>query len=276
MQGLAPGAPKESNQAMIEAPCPAPLSLRHPWSWSVVVAGLVAAAALWGSEANLALFLTINHAFSGTFWAGLTIFGDTVVALALLLPLCWRRPDIVRAVAISAIFAALLTHGIKVLAAMPRPAAVLEAELIRITGPLLTRSSFPSGHTTTIFTLTGVICLLNPAARWRYGLLIFATLVGLSRAGVGAHWPVDIAAGMALGWLCALLGVHLGRHWRGGLSLTARRIYALLFGGCAIALLAGYNTHYGVAEPLQYLVAIATLVLTAPDLRYLFGGDKST
>lgn len=61
--------------------------------------------------------------------------------------------------------------------------------------------SFPSGHTTTAFTMAIIIghfsAALLPAA------LPLALMVGFSRIALGAHFPSDVAAGILLGCLCA-------------------------------------------------------------------------
>lgn len=58
-------------------------------------------------------------------------------------------------------------------------------------------ASFPSGHTITAFASATALALFLP--RWRVPLLLLATLVGLSRLAVGAHYPSDVLAGAALG-----------------------------------------------------------------------------
>jgi len=61
--------------------------------------------------------------------------------------------------------------------------------------------SFPSGHTTTAFTVAIIIGHFS-SLLWPLALLL-ATLVGLSRLALGAHFPSDVMAGMILGCLCA-------------------------------------------------------------------------
>ncbi len=61
--------------------------------------------------------------------------------------------------------------------------------------------SFPSGHTTTAFTIAIILGHFSPLL-WPLALLL-ATLVGLSRIALGAHFPSDVVAGMLLGCLCA-------------------------------------------------------------------------
>lgn len=64
-------------------------------------------------------------------------------------------------------------------------------------------ASFPSGHTTTMFAVFGVLSLLSP----RLGLasLLLAIPVAASRIIVGAHYPSDVAGGLFLGLASALI-----------------------------------------------------------------------
>jgi membrane-associated phospholipid phosphatase len=64
-------------------------------------------------------------------------------------------------------------------------------------------ASLPSGHTVTAFTVTLALGWFAP--RWRIPLFALAALVGLSRVGVGAHYPSDVLAGAALGLGSTLL-----------------------------------------------------------------------
>lgn len=63
---------------------------------------------------------------------------------------------------------------------------------------------FPSGHTATAFALAVVIGML--ARRKRIGIPAFglAALVGLSTMYVGAHMPLDVAAGALVGSIWTL------------------------------------------------------------------------
>lgn len=63
--------------------------------------------------------------------------------------------------------------------------------------------SFPSGHTTSAFTLGVMASLYFP-----HMLILFlslSTLVGISRMYLGVHYPTDIIAGSILGTLCSLI-----------------------------------------------------------------------
>ncbi|MFA5083608.1 MAG: phosphatase PAP2 family protein, partial [Hydrogenophilaceae bacterium] len=160
-----------------------------PLIWLLPAAAL---ALLWplSGPANQAWFLALNGLAAGlpdVFWSDLTVLGDTLVALCLLLPFLRRRPDLVLAALLASLPATLLSHGIKDGLALARPFAVL-ADQVHVIGPYLKAGSFPSGHTTTIFVLASVLALGLRARGAMPALLALALLVGLSRIAVGAHW----------------------------------------------------------------------------------------
>ncbi|MDQ6757944.1 MAG: phosphatase PAP2 family protein [Bacteroidota bacterium] len=70
------------------------------------------------------------------------------------------------------------------------------------TSGLSTNSSFPSGHTTAVFSAATVYALEYRHHPWipivSYS---FATLVGISRMTENKHWPTDVLVGAALGYL---------------------------------------------------------------------------
>ena len=68
-------------------------------------------------------------------------------------------------------------------------------------------ASFPSGHSTTFGALCMVLFLLLPRRLWPLWL-VFAVLGGVSRIIVGAHYPSDVAAGLAFGGILTLLAAR--------------------------------------------------------------------
>ena len=60
-------------------------------------------------------------------------------------------------------------------------------------------NAFPSGHTTRAFVAATFLALRLRDWRWGAPLLAYATVMGLSRIYVGAHWPSDVIGGAALG-----------------------------------------------------------------------------
>jgi membrane-associated phospholipid phosphatase len=69
--------------------------------------------------------------------------------------------------------------------------------------------SFPSGHTQNAavsYTSLG----LTFRKKWLWTVLsILVVLIGLSRVGLGVHYPTDVLAGLLLGVSCAFLGAWL-------------------------------------------------------------------
>lgn len=228
----------------------------------LIMALLAATIAMF--DLNPLLFDLLNQAFRvlpDNFWENVTILGDTLVSLALLSLLAVRYPQLLAAGLLAGLIAAGFTRTLKLLTAIDRPLRILGEQLHFIGSLELYNSSFPSGHTTAAFVLAGVVTLVMQRPPLSAGLFCLALLVGASRIAVGAHWPMDIAAGAALGWFSAWAGWKLATHWRRAATLTGQRLLASLFLLFALMLF-WLDTHYPQAFELQILIAIsATLAM---------------
>lgn len=72
-------------------------------------------------------------------------------------------------------------------------------------------ASFPSGHATTVGGLFAAVALLLP--RLRLPCLVLAVWFGCTRILVGAHYPSDVAAGLAWGaWFSYFSAMLFARH----------------------------------------------------------------
>jgi undecaprenyl-diphosphatase len=69
--------------------------------------------------------------------------------------------------------------------------------------------SFPSGHTSTSFAVAGAF--LFSKARYKYWVLILASLIAFSRIYLHVHYPSDIIGGILLGLICGKLAEILSK-----------------------------------------------------------------
>jgi membrane-associated phospholipid phosphatase len=124
----------------------------------------------------------------GTLGAGLLL-----TAVVAVVSLRWQ-PTL--AVLLAAFASWRLDDVVKDLVERPRPPGVLHDITLRDSDA--TGFGFPSGHTTMVFALAAVLHVLLPR-RWRWVPWVLAVAVGIARLYVGAHFPMDVVAGAALG-----------------------------------------------------------------------------
>ena len=103
-----------------------------------------------------------------------------------------------------AINALLVNVFLKNIVARSRPYEVIDG-LTSLVGEQ-SDFSFPSGHTSSAFSVAVVMFMLMPK---KYGVpaLIVATLIAYSRLYVGVHYPSDIIGGLIIGILVAVICV---------------------------------------------------------------------
>jgi undecaprenyl-diphosphatase len=145
-----------------------------------------------------------------------TLLGSSAVLVALALAVgawfWWRRG---RPGATALLLAAyggsdLLGQAVRALTARTRPPPVLAV------GHFVGHA-FPSGHATEATAVYGMLAVVvaSGTRRWRgkvaawAAAVLTATLVGISRLYLGAHWLTDVLAGWALGsaWLLLVVAV---------------------------------------------------------------------
>ncbi len=137
-------------------------------------------------------------------------FGLVWLGLAVVLALLWRRPGVLARVAVAALAADVVSRLLKERIGRERPPLRHPdpEPLVHVPGS----TSFPSGHATVAFACAAV--LARAAPRLALPLYALAALVAWSRVHVGVHYPLDVAAGGALG-----LALVTGLRW----LATARR-----------------------------------------------------
>ena len=72
-----------------------------------------------------------------------------------------------------------------------------------------TDASFPSDHSSACFAIAFALLMFDPLAGAVF--LVFAVIIAVGRLFIGAHYPSDVAAGVVVGALSALVVVRLGR-----------------------------------------------------------------
>src|SRR5204863_2662722 len=105
-----------------------------------------------------------------------------------------------------------LDKVVKSIAPRHRPLELLSH--VHVHGAAATGDGFPSGHAAVAFALATIAWLwFSPRLRWLF--LGLAVAVAVARVYVGAHFPLDVVGGAALGTLVgALVGLVLSmRHY---------------------------------------------------------------
>jgi len=148
----------------------------------------------------------------GSFWA-IVVVG--VVALA------FQRFRLAIGLAIAGVSVYLLAELLKAIVDRPRPAALLSD--VHIRGAVPTGNGFPSGHASVACALAVIAWLwFGPRLRWTF--IAAAVVVCFARIYVGAHLPLDVIGGAALGVAsAAVVGLTLKVRHHGRLH---RRVSA--------------------------------------------------
>lgn len=224
-----------------------------------ILIGLLGGLFWIGSAYNYDILLFINGAHSSlmdSVMQYVTHLGDGFTAVMICLWLLVLAPHRGVAFAIALILLAVLSPSLKIIFDMPRPASVLEQ--IHIIGNTFKHNSFPSGHTATAIALATTMAGIGTGI---YSWLIIgaAVLAGISRIYVGAHFPIDVIAGTALGLIAGVAGLETARLIKfapGGIVRVLPRIVILsLIAVVAIIILLFYEVAAG--QWFFYLMAVS-------------------
>ena len=72
--------------------------------------------------------------------------------------------------------------------------------------------SFPSGHTTSIFSICVLLSLFINSRKIKYSLCFIAILTGLSRVYLAQHFLVDVFAGSLIGFSAVIISYFILNH----------------------------------------------------------------
>jgi membrane-associated phospholipid phosphatase len=259
------------------------VAFNSPWRWGVPLLAMAALLVLLLVGCNVDLFYFINrlasHASDGL-WIHLSLLGDGLLVILFVTPFFGRRPDVVWQYILAWIFAGIFVPVMKESFSSLRPPGSLSLDSFHLIGPALQNNAFPSGHTTAIFVLAGLVCLqrtdkLGKFGVWiKFGALLLAIMVGLSRIANGVHWPVDVLGAAMGGWLIAIAAVWLAQYWRAGMNVWAQRVFALILTPVSVwAVWSLWHKHadvYPGTDVMKVLLLVACLALSIPGQLRLF------
>ncbi|MGD8378645.1 MAG: phosphatase PAP2 family protein [Gammaproteobacteria bacterium] len=136
-------------------------------------------------------FRVVSRLGDGVFW----------YALMLVLPLAYSATGVIAALhmAVAGLAGSGLHALLKKALRRPRPCQ-RHSRIQRMMAPL-DEFSFPSGHTLHAVSFSVLVWHYAPSLAWL--AIPFTGLVALSRMVLGLHYPSDVLAGAALGWLIA-------------------------------------------------------------------------
>ena len=191
---------------------------RNAVLFSLVLAIIIAVFVLiYGKNES---FLVINKYNSPAFdyifrfW---TYLGDGIIWVPLFVYVLLFRRDFLIAVIAGVIISTILSQGLKnyVFPEDMRPIVVLTEKVRTIPGYVINRvHSFPSGHTSTAFTLALLMAFIVRGNFWVFFFPLVAFFVGYSRVYLAQHFVTDVFAGIFIGVISSWLSLLLYEKFR--------------------------------------------------------------
>ena len=142
-------------------------------------------------------------------WQVMQLGNGIMILIAPLVAIVCRRYRLAIILAAASGAAYLLARVAKDIVSRPRPAGLLHNVHLR-PGSTAAGNGYPSGHAAVAFALATVLCLMiGPKLRSHAVALILAGagIVGFARVYVGAHFPLDVVGGAALGIIVGIAAV---------------------------------------------------------------------
>jgi len=172
---------------------------------------------LYGKEDS---FLVINKYNSPEFdyvfkfW---TYLGDGIIWVPLFAYVLFLKKDYFISVLAALIICTALTQLLKRIVFWNdfRPIVVLANRVRTIPGYYMNRThSFPSGHTSTAFTLALLLASIVKRNIWVFVFPLIAFFVGYSRVYLAQHFVTDVLAGIFVGIVSAYLSLLIHEAFR--------------------------------------------------------------
>lgn len=217
---------------------------------------------------NKHLFLLmngLNSPLTDIFWLSFTTLGDGLLICMLLGCFLVINPRITLLGLVVFVLSSIAVNLIKFAVPSPRPLELMQN--VHVAGPVLRWGSFPSGHTAAGF--SACLVLIGHAQGYAVRALIItvASLIGLSRIFVGAHFPTDVLWGC----ICAVTIFHLVKCTIGTKiealmppepDLNHKLFKGLLFIQFGISLfgLLVYSIHFSEYPPAGISISVGVIV----------------
>jgi undecaprenyl-diphosphatase len=129
-------------------------------------------------------------------WVVMQLGNSLAIAGAAVVALAFRRFRLAVGLAVAGVSVYLLALLAKAIVDRPRPAELLAH--VHVRGAPATGNGYPSGHAAVAFALAVIAWLwFGPRVRWAF--FVAAVIVCFGRVYVGAHLPLDVVGGAALG-----------------------------------------------------------------------------
>jgi membrane-associated phospholipid phosphatase len=165
-----------------------------------------------------ALFLALNGLGDGPEWLYqaldpharnyVILVTLTLVSAAIALRRARYAVGAVLGVVLAAYLAGAAIEVVKLFVERARPEEVLGAEALLSHGRSWAHiASFPSGHLIVTAAIASAASAAVPALRWP--LAAYVVMIGLTRILFGAHFPLDVLVGAALGYELGVFSVRL-------------------------------------------------------------------
>lgn len=194
-------------------------STRYAILISLVIGIVLFSLSFWLGKENAFLLLNADLGLSADyFFQYWTHMADGVIWVPIvLLTFFFKRRQLLLVIS-SIIFSTLFAQLSKNIffEGVPRPALAIPDHFLfhSVTGVKLhSLNSFPSGHTTTAFTifLLGTILIKK---KWVLPVgLLYAILAGYSRIYLAQHFPIDVAGGIIAAILTVLISIAIQNKW---------------------------------------------------------------
>ncbi|MCB0444111.1 MAG: phosphatase PAP2 family protein [Ignavibacteriae bacterium] len=183
------------------------------------------------------LFLELNSILSIYPYLAynITYLGNAIVIFPFVFIFLITAPKFWEVLLTSSLFTLITSAILKIIFAVPRPAAIIDMSTFTIIGrPNILHTSLPSGHSMTAFmVITVLLYAFMPKKNshklfWSIALITIGLTIAFSRVAIGAHYPLDVVLGSILGYIITILSVKINNHISWLNWMKNRRFYPII------------------------------------------------